>query len=195
MVDFTLTDEQKALRELAHDFAAKEIRPVAWELDRDGSWPQAIIDKAHEVGLMNNHVPEEYGGPGLSYLDGCLIEEELSGGCSATTPSLGANGLAAAPVLLGGSEEVKTEYFGELIDEPKLASFCLTEPDAGSDVSGMRTRAKREGDKYVLNGSKCFITNGGYADWFTVYAKTDKDAGHRGISAFVVERDCGVTGA
>ena len=189
MVDFTLTDEQKALRELAHDFAVKEIRPVAWEYDKDSIWPQAIIEKAHEVGLMNVHVPEEYGGPGLSYLDGCLIEEEISWGCSGIGTSLGANGLAAAPVSLGGSEEVKAEYFGELVDGPTLASFCLTEPDAGSDVSGMRTRAKKHGDKYVLNGSKCFITNGGYADWFTVYAKTDPDAGHRGISAFLVRKD------
>jgi acyl-CoA dehydrogenase len=189
MVDFTLTDEQKALRELAHDFAVKEIRPVAWEYDKDSIWPQAIIEKAHEVGLMNVHVPEEYGGPGLSYLDGCLIEEEISWGCSGIGTSLGANGLAAAPVALGGSEDVKAEYFGELVDGPKLASFCLTEPDAGSDVSGMRTRAKKDGDKYVLNGSKCFITNGGYADWFTVYAKTDPDAGHRGISAFLVRKD------
>ena len=138
---------------------------------------------------MNVHVPEEYGGPGLSYLDGCLIEEEISWGCSGIGTSLGANGLAAAPVSLGGSEEVKAEYFGELIDGPTLASFCLTEPDAGSDVSGMRTRAKKSGDKYVLNGSKCFITNGGYADWFTVYAKTDPEAGHRGISAFLVRKD------
>jgi acyl-CoA dehydrogenase len=138
---------------------------------------------------MNVHVPEEYGGPGLSYLDGCLIEEEISWGCSGIGTSLGANGLAGAPVALGGSEEVKAEYFGELIEEPKLASFCLTEPDAGSDVSGMRTRAKRDGDKYVLNGSKCFITNGGYADWFTVYAKTDPEAGHRGISAVLVRKD------
>ena len=189
MVDFTLTDEQKALRELAHDFAVKEIRPVAWEYDKDSIWPQAIIEKAHEVGLMNVHVPEEYGGPGLSYLDGCLIEEEISWGCSGIGTSLGANGLAAAPVSLGGSEEVKAEYFGELVDGPTLASFCLTEPDAGSDVSGMRTRAKKHGDKYVLNGSKCFITNGGYADWFTVYAKTDPEAGHRGISAFLVRKD------
>ncbi len=189
MVDFTLTDEQKALRELAHDFAVKEIRPVAWEYDKDSIWPQAIIEKAHEVGLMNVHVPEEYGGPGLSYLDGCLIEEEISWGCSGIGTSLGANGLAAAPVSLGGSEEVKAEYFGELVDGPTLASFCLTEPDAGSDVSGMRTRATKSGDKYVLNGSKCFITNGGYADWFTVYAKTDPEAGHRGISAFLVRKD------
>jgi acyl-CoA dehydrogenase len=189
MVDFTLTDEQKALRELAHDFAAKEIRPVAWDLDRDGGWPQAIIDKAHEVGLMNTHLPEEYGGPGLSYLDGCIIEEEMSWGCSGVQTSLGANGLASAPVMLGGSEEVKREFCDELVAEPKLASFCLTEPDAGSDVSGMRTRAVRKGDTYVLNGSKCFITNGSYADFFVVYAKTDPEAGHRGISAFLVRKD------
>jgi acyl-CoA dehydrogenase len=189
MVDFTLTDEQKALRELAHDFAAKEIRPVAWELDRDGTWPQAIIDKAHEVGLMNTHLPEEYGGAGLNYLDGCIIEEELSWGCSGVQTTLGANGLASAPVMLGGSDAVKREFAEELITDAKLASFCLTEPDAGSDVSGMRTRAVRKGDKYVLNGSKCFITNGSYADFFVVYAKTDPEAGHRGISAFLVRKD------
>jgi len=189
MVDFTLTDEQKSLRELAHDFAEKEIRPVAWELDRDGDWPQAIIHKAHEVGLMNTHIPEEYGGAGLNFLDACLIEEELSWGCSGVQTSLGANGLASAPVMLGGSEEVKREFAEDLISGPKLASFCLTEPDAGSDVSGMRTRAVRKGDKYVLRGSKCFITNGSYADWFVVYAKTDPEAGHRGISAFLVRKD------
>jgi len=189
MVDFTLTDEQKSLRELAHDFAEKEIRPVAWELDRDGDWPQAIIHKAHEVGLMNTHIPEEYGGAGLNFFDGCLIEEELSWGCSGVQTSLGANGLASAPVMLGGSEEVKREFAEDLISGPKLASFCLTEPDAGSDVSGMRTRAVRKGGKYVLRGSKCFITNGSYADWFVVYAKTDPEAGHRGISAFLVRKD------
>ncbi len=179
MVDFTLTDEQKNLREMAHDFAAKEIRPVAWEYDKDGTWPQDIIEKAWEVGLMNSHIPEEYGGAGAGYLDGIQT-------------SLGCNGLATAPILLGGSEETKKKYLGALTEAPKLASFCLTEPDAGSDVSGMRTTAVKRGDKYVINGSKCFITNGGYADYYTVYAKTDKDAGHRGISAFVVERDWGV---
>jgi acyl-CoA dehydrogenase len=193
MVDFSLTDEQKALREMAHDFAEKEIRPVAWEHDKDGSWPQEVFDKAWEVGLMNTHAPEQYGGPGLSFLDGCIIEEELSWGCSGITTSLGANGLAAAPVALGGSDEVQAEYFTDLTENRALASFCLTEPDAGSDVSGMRTSAVRKGDKYVLNGSKCFITNGSYADWFTVYAKTDKEAGHRGISAFLVHKDDTVT--
>src|SRR4051794_8165200 len=174
---------------MAHDFAEKEIRPVAWEYDKDGTWPQEIINKAHEVGLMNTHVPEEYGGAGLSYLDGCIIEEELAWGCSGIQTSLGANGLAGAPVLLGASDEVKKEFFGELLEAPKLASFCLTEPDAGSDVSGMRTRAKKVGDKYVITGQKCFITNGGHADFYVVYAKTDPEAGHRGISAFLVRKD------
>jgi acyl-CoA dehydrogenase len=193
VVDFTLTDEQKDLRELAHNFAEKEIRKVAWEYDVDGTWPADVIQKAWDVGLMNTHTPEEYGGPGLDYLSGCLIEEEIGWGCSGIGTSLMANGLASAPVALGGSEETKKEYLGMLTEEPKLASFCLTEPDAGSDVSGMRTTAVKNGDKYVINGSKCFITNGGYADWFTVYAKTDKDAGHRGISAFVIPKDDTVT--
>src|SRR5271155_1711363 len=192
MVDFTLTDEQKNLRELAHDFAAKEIRPKAWEYDKDGTWPQDIIEKAWEVGLMNTHIPEEYGGAGVGYLDGCLIEEEMSWGCSGIQTSVGCNGLATAPVILAASEELKKEYLGRLTDAPLLASFCLTEPDAGSDVSGMRTTAVKKGDKWVINGSKCFITNGEYANWYTVYAKTDKDAGHRGISAFIVPRDAGV---
>jgi acyl-CoA dehydrogenase len=194
LVDFTLTDQQKDLRELAHDFSEKEIRPVAWDYDRDGTWPQEIVDKAFEVGLMNVHIPEAYGGPGLDYLSGCLIEEELGWGCSGIGTSLMANGLASAPLLIGGSEDTKRKYLGMLTEEPKLASFCLTEPDAGSDVSGMKTRAVKNGDKYVISGSKTFITNGGYASWYTVYAKTDPDAGHRGITAFVVDRDAdGVT--
>jgi acyl-CoA dehydrogenase len=194
VVDFTLTDEQKDLRELAHSFAEKEMRKVAWEFDKDGTWPAEVINKAWEVGLMNTHIPEAYGGPGLDYLSGCIIEEEVGWGCSGIGTSLMANGLAAAPVTLGGSEETKKKYLGMLCEEPKLASFCLTEPDAGSDVSGMKTRAVKQGDKYILNGSKCFITNGTYADWFTVYAKTDPEAGHRGISAFVVDaKSPGVT--
>ena len=189
MVDFTLSDEQKDIKELAHDFATKEMRPVAWEYDKDSTWPQEIVEKAWEVGLMNNHIPEEYGGPGLDYLTGCLIEEELGWGCSGIGTSLMCNGLATAPIALGGSEEIKKKYLGMLTEEPKLASFCLTEPDAGSDVSGMKTNAVKKGDKYVINGSKCFITNGSHADYYTVYAKTDKEAGHRGISAFVVDRN------
>lgn len=192
MVDFTLTDEQKDLREMAHNFAENEMRSVAFEYDRDGTWPGDVIRKAWEVGLMNTHVPEEYGGPGLDYLSGCLIEEEFGWGCSGIGTSLACNGLASAPVALGGSEETKKKYLGMLCEEPKLASFCLTEPDAGSDVAGMKTRAVKKGDKYVINGSKMFITNGEHADWYTVYAKTDPDAGSRGITAFVVDRQDGI---
>jgi len=189
VVDFTLTDEQKDIQAMAHDFAEKEIRPVAWEHDKEGTWPADVFEKAWELGLMNNHVPVEYGGPGLDYLTGALIEEEISWGCSGIGTSLGANGLATAPLHLGGSEDLKKKYFGMLTEEVKYASFCLTEPDAGSDVSGMKTTAVKQGDKYVINGSKCFITNGSYANFYTVYAKTDKEAGHRGISAFIVDRD------
>jgi acyl-CoA dehydrogenase len=189
VVDFTLTDEQKDIQSMAHDFAEKEMRTVAWELDKEGTWPQEIIEKAWEVGLMNTHIPTEYGGPGLDFLTGCVIEEEIGWGCSGIGTSLMCNGLATAPIVLGGSEETKKKYLGMLTEAPKLASFCLTEPDAGSDVSGMKTTAVKQGDKYILNGSKCFITNGSYADYYTVYAKTDKEAGHRGMSAFVVERN------
>ena len=151
MVDLTLTDEQKDLRELAHSFAEKDIRKVAWEYDKDGTWPQDIIEKAWEIGLMNTHVAEEYGGPGLDYLSGCLIEEEMGWGCSGIGTSLMANGLASAPVSLGGSDEVKKEYLGMLTEAPKLASFCLTEPDAGSDVSGMKTTAVKQGRRPSLH--------------------------------------------
>ncbi|HEX2070711.1 MAG TPA: acyl-CoA dehydrogenase family protein [Thermoleophilaceae bacterium] len=189
MVDFTLTDEQKDIQSMAHDFAEKEMRTVAWELDKEGTWPGEIIEKAWDVGLMNTHIPTEYGGPGLDFLTGCVIEEEIGWGCSGIGTSLMCNGLATAPIVLGGSEETKKKYLGMLTEAPKLASFCLTEPDAGSDVSGMKTTAIKQGDKYVINGSKCFITNGSHADYYTVYAKTDKEAGHRGMSAFVVERN------
>ena len=192
MVDFALSEEQLALRELAHDFAAREIRPVAWEYDRDSTFPQGIIEHAWELGLMNVYIPERYGGPGLSSFDGVLIEEELAWGCSGIQTSVGCNGLATTPLLLAGSEALKRRYLERLTQQPLLASFCLTEPDAGSDVAAMKTRATRNGAGYVISGSKCFITNGGYADFFTVYAKTDPDAGHRGISCFIVPRDAGV---
>jgi acyl-CoA dehydrogenase len=192
VVDFTLTDEQLAMREMAHEFAEKEIRAVAWDYDRDATWPGDIIKKAWDLGLMNSHLPEEYGGPGIGWLDGVIMEEEIAWGCSGIGTSLSCNGLATVPVALGASETLKKNYLGRLSEAPLLASFCLTEPDAGSDVSAMQTTATRKGDKWVINGSKCFITNGEYANWYTVYAKTDKDAGHRGISCFIVPRDAGV---
>lgn len=191
-INFQLSDEQKLMQETAKDFAVNEIRPVAEHHDRDSIFPREIINKAWELGLMNTTIPEAYGGAELDFLSGSIIEEQLSWGCSGIATSIFTNGLASMPVELGGSEEIKKKYLTQLVEEPKLASFCLTEPEAGSDVASMKTTAIKKGDKYVLNGSKCFITNGSHADWYTVYAKTDPDAGHRGISAFVVEKDWGV---
>ena len=185
-VSFELTDEQKALRELAHEFAEKEIRPKAAEYDENSTHPADVIAKAHELGLMNPHIPEEYGGLGLNAMAGALIGEELSWGCSGITVSIVANTLGAAPVMLAGNEEQKRKWLPPLIEEPILCSFGLTEPNAGSDVSGIQTTAVRNGDDYVINGSKMFITNAGHAAWLVIFASTDKSKGHRGLSAFIV---------
>jgi len=193
-VSFALTDEQKALRELAREFAEKEIRPKEAEYDVKMQHPADVIAKAHETGLMNLHVPEEYGGPGLSVFEGMLVGEELYWGCSGIGTSVTANGLGAGPVIGFGSDDQKRQWLTPLIEEPLLASFGLSEPGAGSDVASLRTTAVREGDEYVLNGSKTFITNAGYAAWSTVFAKTDPKAGAKGMSCFVVPMDApGVT--
>ena len=185
-VSFALTEEQKQLRALAREFAEKEMRPKAAEYDEAQQHPVDVIAKAHELGLMNVHVPEEYGGLGLPAFDGMLVGEELNFGCSGIGTSIGANGLGAAPVILSGSEEQRSNWLPPLLEEPILCSFGLTEPDAGSDVARMKTTAVRKGDEYVLNGSKTFITNAGHAEWIVVFAKTDPSKGHRGISAFIV---------
>jgi acyl-CoA dehydrogenase len=185
-VSFGLTDEQKALRELAHEFAEKEIRPKAAEYDEHQTHPADVIAKAHEVGLMNPHVPEELGGSGLGGFEGVLIGEELCWGCSGIGTSIVANILGALPMLIAGTEEQRREWLPPLLEEPILCSFALTEPNAGSDVSGIQTRAVRHGDDYVINGSKMFITNAGHASWVIVFASTDKDAGRRGLTAFIV---------
>jgi acyl-CoA dehydrogenase len=193
-VSFALTDEQKALRELAREFAAKEIRPKEAEYDETMHHPVDVIAKAHELGLMNLHVPEELGGPGLGCFDGMLVGEELYWGCAGIGTSISANGLGAGPVIIAGSDEQKETWLAPLIDAPILCSFGLSEPGAGSDVASMKTTAVREGDEYVVNGSKTFITNAGYADWTVVFAKTDPKAGAKGMSAFIVPMDApGVT--
>jgi acyl-CoA dehydrogenase len=188
-VSFALTEEQKALRALAREFAEKEIRPKAADYDERSHHPADVIAKAHELGLMNIHVPEELGGPGLPAFDGMLVGEELNFGCSGIGTSIGANGLGAGPVILAGSDEQKRQWLPPLLEEPILCSFGLSEPGAGSDVAALKTTAERKGDEYVLNGSKTFITNAGHAAWTVVFAKTDPAKGHRGISAFIVPMD------
>ena len=193
-LSFALTAEQKALRELASEFAEKEIRPKAAEYDEHATHPAEIVAKAHEVGLMNLHVPAEFGGPELSLLEGTLVNEELCWGCAGIGTSITCSGLGAGPVLAAGSDEQKRAWLTPLVDEPLLCSFGLSEPDAGSDVARMKSTAVRRGDEYVINGSKTFITNAGYAAWTVVFAKTDPAADHRGISAFIVPMDTpGVT--
>jgi acyl-CoA dehydrogenase len=193
-VSFALTDEQKELRALAREFATKEIRPKSADYDERSHHPDDLIVKAHSVGLMNLHVPEEYGGLALSSFDGMLVGEELNWGCSGIGTSIGANGLGSGPVILAGSEEQKATWLPPLLESPILCSFGLSEPGAGSDVARLQTTAVRRADEYVLNGSKTFITNAGHAAWTVVFAKTDPAKGSRGMSAFIVPMDTpGVT--
>jgi acyl-CoA dehydrogenase len=188
-ISFGLSSEQRALRDLAREFAAKEIRPVAADYDERSQHPGDVIAKSHEVGLMNPHIPEDYGGPGLPAFEQILVGEELAWGCSGIATSIVANILGSLPVILAGSDAQKGDLLPPLIEEPLLCSFALTEPGAGSDVSAIQTTAVRRGDEYVLNGSKMFITNAGQAAWFVVFASTNPEAGHRGLSAFVVPAD------
>jgi acyl-CoA dehydrogenase len=188
-VSFALTPEQRELRALAREFAENEIRPKAAEYDERQTHPADVIAKAHELGLMNVHLPEDLGGLGLPAFEGMLIGEELSWGCAGIAVSIVANTLGAAPVLLAGSDEQKRAWLPPLLESPLLGSFALSEPDAGSDAARIKTTAERRGEKYVLNGSKMFITNAGHAAWSVVFASTDRERGHRGLSAFVVPMD------
>jgi acyl-CoA dehydrogenase len=188
-VSFALTPEQRELRALAHEFAEKEIRPKAAEYDEHQTHPADVIAKAHELGLMNVHLPEEIGGPGLPGFEGMLIGEELSWGCSGVAVSIVANTLGAAPVMIAGTDEQKRTWLPPLLEQPLLCSFALTEPDAGSDAARIKTTAERRGEEYALNGSKMFITNAGHAAWSVVFASTDRSRGHRGLSAFLVPMD------
>jgi acyl-CoA dehydrogenase len=188
MAGFDLSEEQEALRALAREFAEKEMRPVAEHHDRTGEYPWGAIRKAHELGLMNTHVPAEYGGLELGTFDGCLIAEQLAWGCTGIGTAIEANGLAQQPVIIGASDYLKRRYLAPMIEAPTMAAYGVTEPGAGSDVAGMQSTAVRRGDKWILNGAKMWITNAGVADWYFVVAYTDKSKGYRGMTAFIVEK-------
>ncbi|MBC7107131.1 MAG: acyl-CoA dehydrogenase family protein, partial [Firmicutes bacterium] len=177
------------IRQLARTFAAKEIIPIAAEYDEKEEIPWHVVEKAHQVGLMNLGVPVEYGGQGLDLLTGAIVAEELAYGCLGINGTFGANELALTPLLLAGTPEQKAKFLPPFCAKPQLAAFCLTEPNAGSDAGAITTSARPEGDVYVINGQKCFITNGGVAALYTVFAKTDPSKGLKGISAFVVPAD------
>ena len=189
MVGFGLSEDQEQLRELAQQFAANEMRPVAEHYDQTMEYPWAVIHKAHEIGLMNTHIPERFGGLGLGALDGAIISEELAWGCTGIGTALEANGLALQPVIEGASDALLEKYVAPMTEKPIMAAYAVTEPGAGSDVAALRTTAERRGDHYVLNGSKMWITNGGVADWYFVLAYTDRDAKYKGMTAFIVERE------
>ncbi|AGL03900.1 acyl-CoA dehydrogenase family protein [Desulfoscipio gibsoniae] len=188
-MDFLLTEEQETMRRMARKFAEQEIMPVAQEYDEKNQFPYDLIPKLHETGLLTVGVPEEYDGPGLDTVGQAVVMEELSRGCAGVATTVAASCLLAAdPVVIAGNHKQKERFFN-VLNEGKLAAFCLTEPGAGSDVAALKTTAKLEGDEYVINGSKCFITNGGVADIFTVCASVDRSKGHKGLCFFIVEKD------
>jgi acyl-CoA dehydrogenase len=186
-MDLKLTEEQGALVQTAREFTRKEIVPRAAHYDETGELPREILKKAWETGLMNIEIPSDYGGLGGTCFDNCLVQEEVSFGCSGINTSMAANSLGATPLLVAGSDEQKRTYLSRLTDGFSFCAYCCSEPDAGSDVAGMRTRVSRHGDDYVLNGQKRWITNGGVAGFYTVFATFDPALRHKGIACFVVD--------
>ncbi|KAF0154927.1 MAG: acyl-CoA dehydrogenase [Syntrophaceae bacterium] len=189
MIDFSLSNEQKALQDLARKFNQKEIVPIALQYDKESFEPDAILKKAYAAGLMNLTTPREYGGHGMGLLDAALITEEINAGCAGIGGMITINSLACGPILIGGTDEQKKRFLIPLCESGKTASFGLTEREAGSDAAGVRTKAVRKGDEYVLNGQKCFITNASFATLYTIFATTDPSKGTKGITAFVVPRE------
>lgn len=186
MIGFSLPDELLEIQARAREFARKEILPIAAEYDRRAQVPPGIAEKAKEAGFLNVTIPREYGGMGYGALQSAIIAEELGAACAGISITILVNGLALTPIQLFGSEEQKEEFLRPVAEQAKLAAFCLTERGAGSDASSIKTTALPEGDDFVINGQKCFVTSGGLAEILTVFALTDPDRGPRGVSAIVV---------
>lgn len=189
MLSFKPTEEQKALIDMAARFTRERIIPVAAECDQEARFPKDVFEAGWELGLVNPTVPSEFGGAELGELDNALIAEQLAYGCTGIQTSMLANTLALTPIILAGSHEQKKKYLGMLTAEPLFASYCTTEPTGGSDVAGMRTRFEKKGDDYVLNGEKSWITNASLASFYIVFATSDPALRHKGIAAFIVDRD------
>ncbi|RLA95138.1 MAG: acyl-CoA dehydrogenase [Deltaproteobacteria bacterium] len=188
-MDYFLTEEQRMLKELARKIAEEKIIPVRAELDEKEEFPWEILKVCAEAGLFGVAIPEEYGGSGGGVFENCLVVEELSRACIGVSVSYAASGLGAYPILLFGTEEQKRRYLPQIASGERLAAFAATEAGAGSDVAAMQTQAVRDGKGYRLNGTKQWITNGGEAHIYVVFAVTDKRRGPRGISGFIVEKD------
>jgi len=188
-MDYGFTDEQKEIVELTSKIAREKILPVRAELDETEEFPWEIINVLADAGLFGIYIPEEYGGLGFGNLENCLAIEELSKHCIGVSVSFAASGLGAYPILLHGNEEQKKKYLPPIASGKKIAAFGLTESSAGSDAAAIRTTAVRDGNEYVINGVKQWITNGGEAEIYSIVAKTDKSKGARGASAFIIEKD------
>jgi len=186
-LEFNLTVQQKELQRKAREFAIREVLPVSRKYDESEEFPLPVIKKAWEEGLLNLGIPKKYGGPGYGLLESCLVVEEISSACPGIATSVFDNNLGAEPIVIGGNDEQKERILRELVNEFKLIAFATSEPTMGSDVAGMKCRAEKEGDEYILNGSKFWITNGGYADYITVFATIDPEKMHKGIAAFIVD--------
>jgi len=189
VISFRLTPELEALQTRARRFAREEIAPIAAEYDRRGEHPAFIIDRAYEEGLINLSLPAAYGGGGQGAMANCIVTEELGAACAGITTTIMVNTLATTPLILFGTEEQKQAFLAPLCARRQLAAFCLTEREAGSDASGIRTQALPDGDSYVINGVKCFISNGALASFYTVFALTDPERGPRSMTAFIVPAD------
>src|SRR5690606_396473 len=189
MIGFALSEEQVAVRDAARRFAAEVIRPVAARHDESGEFPTAAVEQALELGLLYGNVPEELGGPGLGLLEECIVAEEIAWGCAGFFAAWAASSPAMSAVLSHGAPRQKERYVRGALADRKLCAFALSEPDAGSDAGGIRTRARRQGDHYVLDGAKQWTTNAGHADFIVVFAATDPSKRHAGLSAFIVDRD------
>jgi acyl-CoA dehydrogenase len=190
MIGFELSEEQRMFLKTAHDFAERELRPIAVECDREGTYPKDLIKKGHDAGLVAFHYPEEYGGGGImDLISRAIVREELAWGCPSLTICMLASNLAATPILHMGTEDQKKKYISRLCDpgDIQVAAMGMTEPGAGSDVSSLRTVAKKVGDRYVLNGQKTFITNAGIADVSVVYARMEGTKGMEGMTAFIID--------
>jgi len=187
-MDYLLSDEQKMVQQLARKIAEEKIRPVAAKYDQTEEFPLEIMQILAQSDLFAIFVPQEYGGTGAGVLDLCIATEELSRACGGIAVCYAASALGTFPIVLFGNEEQKKKYLPDLASGKKIAAFGITEPEAGSDASAIKTTAKKEGDHYVLNGLKHFITNGGDAQIYTIIAMTDKSKGARGASAFIVEK-------
>lgn len=187
-MDFNLSNEHKLVRKMMAEFTENEVKPIAADTDRTAEYPRENIEKLFDLGVMGMCVPEEYGGCGSDPLAAAICVEELAKQCASTADILAThNGLCCDPIMTFGTEEQKAKYLPMLTKGHKVGAFALTEPNAGSDASKGQTEARLEGDHYVMNGSKIFITNGYVAEVFVVFAMTDKTKGTKGISAFIVE--------